>query len=244
MTGEAQLDSTIQQMAAWDGKLNHESAEAAVYEVFTRKLLNSLLADLLGDLTIRYQGKGPVPLLAEGSLFGERWLGWLTTMLGENAPDNTLLGVGEKRNQVLTNTLKDTLRELAEIAAPNASEWSWGKLHRIAFLHSLGSAPLLHPIFDRGPYPLGGDSTTIWAAGASSTDFNIEKVVGPPYRMIVDLGDFRRSVSLLAPGQSGSPTSPHYDDQLQAWFSAGYHPMLFDRQDIEKQTLHLLELTP
>ena len=220
-------------MATWDAKLAPESKEAAVYQVFIHKLLNRLLEDKLGDLTIRYQGKGPVPLLAEGSLFGERWLGWLTLVLEE--ADNPWLGSGERRNELLTAVLEETVEYLSKTLGTDPSIWAWGKIHRIAFQHSLGSSPLLHHLFDRGPFPLGGDSTTIWATGASHTDFSVEQVVGPPFRMIIDLADFGRSVSLLTPGQSGNPTSIHYDDQLLSWFNAGYHPMLFNRQDIEKR---------
>ena len=60
------------------------------------------------------------------------------------------------------------------------------------------------------------------------------QVVGPPFRFIADLGDLRNSLGLLSPGNSGLPASPHYDDQIEAWFSGGYHPMLFAREDVER----------
>jgi penicillin amidase len=60
--------------------------------------------------------------------------------------------------------------------------------------------------------------------------------------MIVDLGDVRNSVSLLTPGQSGQPGSPHYDDQIAAWSTGEYHPMLFTREDVEREFQHRLRL--
>lgn len=70
------------------------------------------------------------------------------------------------------------------------------------------------------------------------------KVIGPPYRMIVDLNDLNNSISILAPGQSGHPFTHHYDDQIEAWYTNGYHPMLYDRQNIEESAQHNLMLIP
>jgi penicillin G amidase len=91
---------------------------------------------------------------------------------------------------------------------------------------------------------LGGDGNTVWATSAGENDMNSKAVVGPPFRFIVDLGNLRKSVSLLSPGQSGQPGSKHYDDQIQAWFNGGYHPMLYAREDIEREAEAVLRLEP
>jgi penicillin amidase len=128
-------------------------------------------------------------------------------------------------------------------------QWSWGKLHTCTFRHSLCANSLMASLFNRGPYPVGGDSTTLWATGTGYDDLSTlpadaTQMIGPPYRMIVDLGDLSNSLSLLAPGQSGNPASPHYDDQIESWFQAGYHPMVYYRQDVEQHTRHQLNLFP
>ena len=101
---------------------------------------------------------------------------------------------------------------------------------------------MLAGYLNRGPFPIGGDHTTIWATGASYHELIDGTFIGPPYRMIVDLGDLRNSCSSLTPGQSGNPASQHYDDQIGPWFSGEYHPMLYYREDIEKNTKHHLVL--
>ena len=30
------------------------------------------------------------------------------------------------------------------------------------------------------------------------------------------------------------PDSPHYDDQIAAWYAGDYHPMLYAREDVER----------
>ncbi len=69
-------------------------------------------------------------------------------------------------------------------------------------------------------------------------------MVGPPFRMIIDLNKLENSLSILAPGQSGNPASPHYSDQIEAWFKGKYHPILYYQPEIEKQARHRLKLLP
>ena len=120
--------------------------------------------------------------------------------------------------------------------------WGWGRLHGLVFGHVAGVIPALGRHFNRGPYPLPGDSNTIWATGSGVTPEAMHAVVGPPFRFIADLGDLRNCRGLLAPGNSGRPDSPHYDDQIGAWYTGGYHPMLYAREDVlaeAKETLRL-----
>jgi penicillin amidase len=49
---------------------------------------------------------------------------------------------------------------------------------------------------------------------------------------------------LLAPGNSGRPDSPHYDDQIKGWFAGKYHPMLYRREDVERGARRRLTLAP
>ena len=64
----------------------------------------------------------------------------------------------------------------------------------------------------------------------------------PSYRQIIDLSDFNRSVAILPGGQSGHPASRHYSDMIDAWRRLEYHPLLFDREEIERQAAGKLTL--
>ena len=66
----------------------------------------------------------------------------------------------------------------------------------------------------------------------------------PSYRQIIDLSDFNRSVAILAGGQSGNPASRHYSDMIEPWRRVEYHPMLFDRDEIERAAAGKLMLRP
>ena len=64
----------------------------------------------------------------------------------------------------------------------------------------------------------------------------------PVYRMVVDLGDLRRSRIVNSVGQSGHRASPHYDDQLEVWAAGRLLPMLWDRRDVARETVATLRL--
>ncbi|MBN2549662.1 MAG: penicillin acylase family protein [Anaerolineales bacterium] len=247
------VKAALKHLQAWDGTLSPDGPAAALYQVLIRKLAALILRHKLGDedLALRVMGKGPTPVLAEGSLFGARWLAWLTRILGGETPPQESdpawfdLDNISGRAAVITQALIETVEELTSLLGPDMEAWGWGKLHTLSFKHvlSAGMEPLQR-LFNRGPFPLGGDSNTVWATGSSSFDLNTEQVVGPPFRMIVDLGDLSNSLGLLSPGQSGNPTSPFYDNQIQDWFSAKYHRMLFERNQVEAGACFILKLSP
>jgi penicillin G amidase len=241
---DPEVEAALASLRGWEGELAAGSAPAAVYEVLVRKLFGLLLSGKLGDLAAHYAGKGPTPVLAESSILGHRAWEWLERVLAE--PDSPWfdLGAGETRDDVLRLALRETVAFLQAELGPRAEDWAWGKLHTLTYRHLLGRVKPLDRLFSRGPYPLGGDSHTLWATGSSEYDLNNDSVVGPPFRFLADLGDLDHCRGLLAPGQSGQPGSPHYDDQIQAWFEGGYHPMLYAQEEVERGAQARLVLRP
>ena len=63
-------------------------------------------------------------------------------------------------------------------------------------------------------------------------------------RMIVDLSDFNRSVTIHTTGQSGHPFHKHYIDMAKPWSNLQYQPMLWDRAVVEANAASNLKLLP
>jgi penicillin amidase len=145
---------------------------------------------------------------------------------------------------LVSEALKETVIYLEKKFGDDTRSWGWGRLHPLTFRHPFGSVRPLKRFFDRGPFPTGGDGNTIWAGFCAMHDLATESRVGPPFRFIADLADLGNSVGVLAPGQSGVPLSPHYDDQIQDWLNGRYHRLIFDRSDVEKCGGVRLELAP
>jgi penicillin amidase len=251
------LQPVVEMLKEWDAEMTPESPAAVIHQVTARTLVAILVAHKLGvsrektgkpkkpgkpDMALHYAGMGINPVLSPVSYYMERSMEWLELVLGN--PDSPWFdqGGGETREDIIYKALCESVDFLKAALGPNPRKWAWGKLHKLRFNHHLGTAALLRDFFSRGSYPVGGDGTTIWATHSSLYDLNSDFLVGPPYRMIVDLGNLRNSWSLLAPGQSGHPGSPHYDDQVKGWFEHGYHPMLYYREDIEREAEHRLLL--
>lgn len=227
----------------WDGRLEVGSPTAAIYEVLNRQLLVILLGNRLGELLYRYSGKGPNDLFAE-STWGHHAQEWLRRVLVKPNSAWFDLGNGEGRDDVLTLALRRTRQFLEAELGPEVKDWSWGQLHQVTFEHILGRQKPLDIAFNRGPYPIGGDGSTIWSSFSVLHDPKSSALAGPPFRFIADLADLDHCWGLLAPGQSGHPGSPHYDDQIDAWFKSKYHPMLFNRVEVIRGQMTCLEMMP
>jgi penicillin amidase len=63
-------------------------------------------------------------------------------------------------------------------------------------------------------------------------------------RAIYDMSNLGNSRTIHTTGQSGHPYHEHYDDFIPLWLNGQYHPQLWDRAEIEKQTEGVLTLTP
>lgn len=248
---DPELAAAVQAVRRWDGRLTSDSPAAAICEVFGRVLMQVILLQKLGasdadrDLVMRYLGKGPTPLLAENSLMGFRAWEWLLHILALPHSAWFDLGSGERRDDTMLIALRQTLAYLRQhlgAAGPDLCNWAWGRLHTLTFSHLAGRVPALAQHFNRGPFPVGGDGNTIWATGNGLTPDASTAVVGPPFRFIADLGDLTHCWGCLVPGNSGRPDSPHYDDQIHAWFAGEYHPMLYAREDVEQEAVARLRL--
>ena len=68
----------------WDGQLSATSQQAGIYEVFTRLFAVNITRPKLGELASRYARKGPTPVLAELTMFGEHSREWLLTVLSDS----------------------------------------------------------------------------------------------------------------------------------------------------------------
>ena len=127
-----------------------------------------------------------------------------------------------------------------------SSDWTWGKIHTITYpTNFLGEAgiSILTSLVNIGPVEAGGSSFSInstdWGFG---DDFTIGSY--PSMRMVIDLGNFDNSRTVLPSGQSGHATSKYYDDQVDSWISNTMYPLYFGREIIELSQKNVMYLRP
>ncbi len=149
----------------------------------------------------------------------------------------------EKRQNIASSTLRSALIELSELLEADPDQWQWGDLHQMKFKHPLlPYAPdELKEKMAYKPVARGGSADTPNSTRYRS-DFTVAS--GGSWRMVVDVGNWDSAVMTNAPGQSGVPGSPHYDDMLERWADEGHMPLLYSRDKIEQATQQVFKLSP
>jgi penicillin amidase len=134
----------------------------------------------------------------------------------------------------LSKALQGALSELEKRLGKDRQSWSWGRLHRVQFVHPVKG------IRSAGDFARPGDGNTVNATSGPA----FQQTAGASYRQIIDLSNWDKSVMTNTPGESGNPNSPHYADLALPWAEGRYHPMPFSRKAVEAATIHRLTLVP
>lgn len=236
-------------LRTWHYKLSPDSAGAALYTTFLRKLERIIFAALLGDdeqLLDRYLGIGTT-ILAIMNAYSSRDKPLIVRLLNEQDDswfaDSVMPNGPRTWSAALLSAFEATLEELREKLGDDPARWQYGKIHKMTFRHVLGLLKPLDKIFNRGPYPAGGDIDTV-NMGAVVPNQPETVVTVPSFRQIVNLADLAASLSMHAPGQSGQPASKHYDDFIKPWRNVEHHPMLFDHEMIDENVAGRLRMQP
>jgi penicillin amidase len=212
----------------WDGALRADSASAALYEVWTMQLRRAV--------TRRALPADAPGLMPPWELY--------QVVLELSAPRSEWFGPSAiaARNALMLETLQTAYAELTTRQGGDPQRWSWGALHQAYFRHALDGATGSASLLDRGPVERPGDGDVVQAT--DHDDGSFEQTSGASYREIFDLADWDKSVAINAPGQSGQPGSPHYDDLLPLWSSGKYFPLKFSKAAVDAVTTDLLILQP
>jgi len=231
------LAEALELLRAWDRRAVRESSGAALFEAFRLHLVDLTFGDELGEqLLDRARSSAMVALV---DLLADEASPWF---------DDVTTPEVETRDEILLRALEGAVEELTETLGRDMARWRWEDLHTATFENqSLGQSGigLIEAIFNRGPVPVDGTVATVNNTGYSFSPDDLYSVVTvPSYRHIVDVGDLTRSVSMHTTGQSGHPYHPHYDDMIDPWRNIEYHPMLWERANVERDAEGVLVLTP
>lgn len=214
----------------WNHSLDADSAAAALFELwYTKHLRPALFAALVPEAAR--------PLLPPGDVEGMcRALEAPDERFG---PDPTT-----GRDALLTRTLATAWHDALERLGPEPDRWQWGSLHHGYFEHPLSALTQRNPerTLDIGPLPKGGSASSPMHTGYRPSDFRITH--GASFRMVVDLADPDRSMTINAPGQSGDPRSRHYADLAPLWAKGQYVPMPYSEAAVAAATAFTWTLEP
>jgi penicillin amidase len=226
----------LDRLNAWDCNLTPDSVPATLYELTLHFSMQRLFRPWLGDLTPTFIGQGFHSLLHRvNSAYVDRAYLIALRILEQEEREWMRDEQGKTIGSVdiVAAALKDTLVYLETNVSFDMNKWQWGKLHRIAFKHALGSVKPLDLLLNRGPFPFGGDTSTVWQAEfVPRLPISDESVVSASWRQIMDLSDWNNSLGVHPTGQSGHPASRHYADQMPLWLQGKHHPLWWSREKI------------
>jgi penicillin amidase len=219
---------SARRLLRWDGRMDPSSPAPTVFSWLLLELGRAVVDEDLsidGDRTAGLAVEPLMRLLAGG--MNETW--W----------DDPSTPRVEGRSVMIARAL-DAVDRRGEPSP-------WGELHRVVFRHPLTEMPvagrLLERTWGRGPLPAGGDNVTINATYWSHRrPFDVGAM--PALRMVMDVGDWDRSVAVTPLGQSGRPWSSHYADQIETWRRGEALPMPFSTTAVEAATEARLVLRP
>jgi len=169
-----------------------------------------------------------------GASGGSRYFEVVRRLLDEPSDpwwDVTDTPESETADDVLRQAVIAAHEELTATLGDDPLEWRWDDLHAAHFenqtLGQSGVSPI-EMLFNRAVTSnVGGGSSVVNATSWSAPD-GYEVIAVPSLRMVVDLGDFSRSVGIHTTGQSGHAFHSHYFDMAEDWALGRLRPLPFD----------------
>ncbi|MEJ2750571.1 MAG: penicillin acylase family protein, partial [Anaerolineae bacterium] len=227
----------IERLRGWDLQERRDSVPAALFEIFYMNLAQNTLMDDMGQTyfdQIAEADPGTVFFLHLANEPDAVW--W----------DDVTTTAKETREDIILQSLADTIDWFETNVGGSMNEWTWGSIHQATFVSNPLGASGVGPIEDlvnRGPFPADGGKDIV---NAVSWQWENPAAVNwhPSMRMIVDMSNLDASQTVIPTGQSGHPYNAHYDDQIQLWLNGKYHPMLWSRETVAAAAADVLILQP
>ena len=207
-------------LLTWDYILDEDSVEAGIYAMWERIIRQEAEKAFI-----------PKEVTEMVSIQLEKIVSWLEMGTETFGPSFKKL----EKQEFLKNTFRLTLQNLEEKLGDDIMQWHYGQAN---FKHSTMKNAIspfvndsLKKKIDLGILARGGNSFT-----PNSTGNNDNQVSGASFKFITDLSDWDKTLMINAPGQSGNPNSPYYNNLFELWAKNQYFPAYYSRQKITEVT--------
>ncbi|GAB3899375.1 penicillin acylase family protein [Larkinella knui] len=225
-TGDEPVEWARQQLLDWDFKLEPGSITAAVYVAWETQLQQAVYQLAVPEKAWNYVSGIPT----------ERFVSWLTSDL--RGPLKTI-----DRDDLVLTCLENAIADLTKRLGYDRTHWWYGQPanKHIFMTHPLGNlmSPQQASDYAIGPAARGGYGETV-----NSTGNALNQEQGASFRILVDTGDWDKTLGINNPGQSGDPASPHYRDLFPIWEKNDYFPVYFSKEKVKSVTEKRTVLEP
>ena len=229
----------LELLESWDGMIAVDSPAATVFELFTAEMAKAIAHAKAPNSAGWALGRASNAIVPY-TLLAARRTGHASRLIREQ-PDGWF---EEGWPAAISRALDAAVGTLRSRYGGDRSAWVWGSVRSLILRHPAGEQRLLRGIFNRGPFPLGGDGNTISQGAPSLDDPTAGPAAIPSLRMAIDVGKWENSRFSIPGGQSGNPASPHYDDILPLWLQGEGIPIAWEPESIRRSAVDELRLVP
>lgn len=217
---DPRVEQARQRLLSWDYVLHKESVEAGIYVAWESQLRRAVWERVVPETAREHVRNLPL----------SKVIAWLVAPIGELGPNPTAA-----RDSILLRALGRTVDDLTQRLGREMAGWRYGQeRYKHALIRHLLSDAVNQATrrrLDVGPLPRGGYGATVNNTGGGNNQTS-----GASFRIIVDTGDWERTVGTNTPGQSGDPESPHYRDLFEMWATNRFFPVAYSRARVEAVT--------
>ena len=222
------VEAARQKLVAWDRQMTASSPVPTLYALWERALLEKIAARHFdASFAKEYVARAledvdpivPAVTKPTEAVFGK--------------------DPAKARDALLIDALASARGEWITVAGSDGA-LPWGRLHTALFTHPLAVTALARQRFNVGPFDRPGYDDTVMATYGS----NLRQEGGASYREILDVADWDRSVATSAPGQSESPSSPHFADLAKLWAAGTYFQLAYSDAAVQAAAESTLTLVP
>jgi penicillin G amidase len=214
---DEEIQWALQSLLEWDYNLSVESVAAAIYHSW-----ENIMRTKLWKLTVPVQAQKYISSIQHKVIID--WLTFPDGKFGDHP--------NQGRDAFLIESLSEAIEEVKGKLGADQSQWYYGQadMKHVMLTHALSSivSDSIAQMLNVGPLPRGGDAYSV-----GSTGYPLRQRSGATFRVIMDTGDWDRTLATNSPGQSGNPSDKHYDDLFKEWSQNKYFPLFYSRSKIE-----------
>jgi penicillin G amidase len=223
-------------LLAWDGKTAPDSAGPTIFHALNAYLLKTNMEDEVSAKTMEF-------MMAYFNMEP-----FVFEMLGDPANpawDDRRTEAKEQADEVIAKTFRRVAADLSKEYGEKPEKWAWQKAAPFYLSHPFGTQKALSGYLNRGPFPTSGSGNTVFKNQFMRTEMTRFPIkYGPVLRVAIDLNDLPGSAMSIPGGQSGRPSSRHYDDILPLYMEGKGLSMEMDLAGVKKNAKGAIFLKP